>query len=321
MTRPTDVEPIGAALYLIPVQTRVPLKFGKEVLHSAVCARVCVRVRDHAGRSAVGWGETPLSAQWVWPSTLAESERRAELQGFCQRLARAWADLGVSGHPVEIGHTLQRDLLPGLLKQANEERAVAAGGEVEGMPWLAALVCCSPFDIALHDAYGALHGRPVYDLYGGEWLGTDLARFLTPADGADVGFAGRYPADYLVFPRAQSLPAWHLVGGVDALGVEDLTGSEPQDGYPVLLPDWIARDGLFCLKVKLRGNDAGWDYARLVRTGQIGVAQGVQWLTADFNCTVTDPGYVNEILDRLAREQPRLYGMLLYVEQPFPYDL
>src|SRR5205085_9476212 len=29
----------------------------------------------------------------------------------------------------------------------------------------------------------------------------------------------------------------------------------------------------------------------------------------------------NTILDRLVDEHPRLYGMLLYVEQPFPYDL
>jgi hypothetical protein len=35
----------------------------------------------------------------------------------------------------------------------------------------------------------------------------------------------------------------------------------------------------------------------------------VDWLTTDFNCTVTDPEYVNEILDRLV------------VEQPFGYDL
>ena len=51
------------------------------------------------------------------------------------------------------------------------------------------------------------------------------------------------------------------------------------------------------------------------------MASEVEWLTADFNCTVRDPAYVNEILDRLRDEQPRLYGMLLYVEQPFPYDL
>jgi hypothetical protein len=36
---------------------------------------------------------------------------------------------------------------------------------------------------------------------------------------------------------------------------------------------------------------------------------------------VTDPAYVNAILDRLLWEQPHIYQMILYVEQPFPYDL
>ena len=55
--------------------------------------------------------------------------------------------------------------------------------------------------------------------------------------------------------------------------------------------------------------------------GSIGLKNGVDWLSADFNCTVTDAQYVNAILDRLRDEQPRIYGMILYVEQPFPYDL
>jgi L-alanine-DL-glutamate epimerase-like enolase superfamily enzyme len=88
-----------------------------------------------------------------------------------------------------------------------------------------------------------------------------------------------------------------------------------------LLREWIERDGLKCLKIKLRGIDAAWDYDRIVAVGHIAVETGVEWLTADFNCTVTDPSYVNEILDRLKWEHPRLYGMILYVEQPFPYDL
>ncbi|MDB6030964.1 MAG: enolase superfamily enzyme related to L-alanine-DL-glutamate epimerase, partial [Verrucomicrobiales bacterium] len=92
-------------------------------------------------------------------------------------------------------------------------------------------------------------------------------------------------------------------------------------GYPVLLGDWIERDGLKCLKVKLRGNDADWDYQRLLRVGEIALAKGVEWLTADFNCTVMDPAYVTSMLDRLRDEHPRLYGMMLYVEQPFPYEL
>jgi L-alanine-DL-glutamate epimerase-like enolase superfamily enzyme len=152
-------------------------------------------------------------------------------------------------------------------------------------------------------------------------LSADLGRFLEPALGAPVDFRGRFPEEFLVRPRAERLVAWHLVGGKDPLEEGDLDGSEPEDGYPVLLADWIYRDGLKCLKVKLRGDDAAWDYERLVRVGRIGVEKGVDWLTADFNCTVEEPAYVNHILDRLMREYPRLYGMILYVEQPFPYEL
>jgi hypothetical protein len=73
--------------------------------------------------------------------------------------------------------------------------------------------------------------------------------------------------------------------------------------------------------VKLRGDDAAWDYDRLVKVGKIAIEHNVLWLTSDFNSTVSQPAYVNEILDRLVREHPRIYGMMLYVEQPFPYDL
>jgi hypothetical protein len=75
------------------------------------------------------------------------------------------------------------------------------------------------------------------------------------------------------------------------------------------------------LKIKLAGNDAAWDYSRLTEIGRLAIASGVDWLTTDFNCTVQEPAYVNEILDRLVREEPRIYGMILYVEQPFPYEL
>jgi L-alanine-DL-glutamate epimerase-like enolase superfamily enzyme len=316
----TDIRPTAAELYFLPVETRVPLKFGHETLTHVTCARVRLTGVDPAGRAAEGWGETPLSVPWVWPSSLSYSERQAALQQFCMRLAHAWSHFDAWGHPMEVGHAFQQQALPGLLAQYNAEREQTAPGS-EPMPWLAALVCCSAFDIALHDAYGVLHGRPVYETYGPPWMHADLAQYLTPADGAAVSFAGKYPHDYLVFPRPARLPAWHLVGGVDPLDASELTGDEPQDGYPILLADWIARDGLTCLKVKLRGNDAEWDYRRLVRVGEVAVAGGVDWLTSDFNCTVTDPAYVNAILDRLLLEHPRLYGMILYVEQPFPYDL
>jgi L-alanine-DL-glutamate epimerase-like enolase superfamily enzyme len=315
MSKPTDIRPIETGLYFLPVETRVPLKFGPETLTSVTCARVRLRVENAQGRSAVGWGETPLSVQWVWPSALSYEERHTALKAFTCELARAWAAFDFAGHPLEIGHAFLEDRLPVLLEEFNQARSG------EAMPWLAALVCCSAFDIALHDAYGVLHGVPVYDTYHADFMNADLAHFIAPAKGVSVSFDGRYPADFLVSPHPQRLPAWHLVGGKDWIDPEERDGTEPVDGYPVLLRDWIRRDGLKCLKVKLRGNDPAWDYERIVRVGEIGVEEDVHWLSADFNCTVTDPAYVNEILDRLVCEHPRLYGMILYVEQPFPYDL
>jgi L-alanine-DL-glutamate epimerase-like enolase superfamily enzyme len=311
----TDVRLRGAALTYLPITLRMPLKFGAEVATSVTCARVRVRVEDRHGRSAEGWGETPLSVTWIWPSTLPYEARHVAVKSLSERLVQAWARFPEWGHPLEIGHRFLEKALPTILKDFNAGLSLA-----EPLPHLAALVACSAFDLALHDAYGNLHGVPVYRTYAASHLSQDLASFLEPVSGSRVSFRGRYPADYLVAPPAR-LAAWHLVGGKDPVDEGELTGSEPKDGYPVLLRDWIKRDGLDCLKVKLRGNDAPWDYERLVKVGEMAVEEGADWLTADFNCTVTDPAYVNEILDRLQAEHPRIYGMILYVEQPFPYDL
>jgi L-alanine-DL-glutamate epimerase-like enolase superfamily enzyme len=317
MGKTTDVRITGVTLYFLPVETRVPLKFGPETLTSVTCARACVRVADSEGNTAEGWGETPLSVQWVWPSGLTYRERHAALKAFSIKLAEGWAEFEMAGHPIEVGDAFQKQALPELLMNFNAAR----GYDAEPMPWLAALVCCSPFDIALHDAYGRLHQKPVYETYGPQFMSYDLGHFLESAEGAAVSFAGKYPHDYLVATPPAQLVAWHLVGGLDPLERSELSGDEPDDGYPLLLSEWIERDGLKCLKVKLRGTDWDWDNDRLVRVGEIAVAGGVDWLSSDFNCTVTDPGYVNGILDRLMVEHPRIYGMLLYVEQPFPYDL
>jgi L-alanine-DL-glutamate epimerase-like enolase superfamily enzyme len=311
----TDVRLRGASLTYLPITLRMPLKFGAEVATSVTCARVRVRVEDRRGRTAEGWGETPLSVTWIWPSTLPYETRHVAVKALSERLVSAWAAFPEWGHPLEIGHRFMESALPGIHRDV-----IATQGLSESLPHLAALVCCSAFDIALHDAYGNLHGLPVYATYGPSHLNQDLAAFLEPAAGARVSFHGRYPKDFFAKPPLR-LAAWHLVGGKDPVDQGELTGGEPRDGYPVLLRDWIRQDGLTCLKVKLRGNDAAWDYDRLVKVGEMAIEENAVWLTADFNCTVTDPSYVYEILDRLVAEHPRIYGMILYVEQPFPYDL
>jgi len=311
MPLPTDIRVREATLQYLPVKTRVPLKFGAQVVERALCARVKVRVEDSAGRSAEGWGETPLSVAWVWPCALSWDERESRMVAFCDRLAREVVAFDAGGHPMELGDAFQRHRLHELLDEENRGREPAAH-----MPHLAALVCHSLFDLAIYDAYGQLHQRPVFTTLGEDFLATDLAHFL---DG-DTRFTDQRPPDFLR-PRQDRLPVWHLVGGLDPIDAGDLNGTEPHDGYPVLLRDWIRTDGLQCLKIKLRGNAAAWDYDRLVRIGQMAIEEGCAWLSADFNCTVTDPAYVTDILDRLLAEYPRIYALTLYIEQPFPYDL
>ena len=314
MAKSSDIRPRAVELYFVPVQTRIPLKFGTEVTTHVTVARAKLTVVTRDGREAVGWGETPLSVQWVWPLDRDFEARHEALKEFTKRLVRTWARFDAAGDALELGIAFQESELRSEFDRFNSERP-----EADRMPWLAALVCCSLFDIALHDAFGNAAGRPVYELYHAQFLNRSLSDFLE-SDGNER-FGRQFPDSYFVANPPSRLPAWHLVSGLDPVSEGELTGNEPEDGYPVLLRDWIERDGLTCLKIKLRGNDASWDYARLRAVGKLAIETNVPWLTADFNCTVTDPEYVNQILDQLRDAEPRIYGMLLYVEQPFPYEL
>jgi len=238
------------------------------------------------------------------------------MQAFASGLGAQITAQNAWGHPMEIGH----DFMEGPLADALRSHNSSHPGDAE-MPYLASLVAFSAFDIAIHDAFGNLNNVDTYATYNEQYMNRDLSAYLTPEADSEVSFSGKYPEDYFVTNVPSKLPVWHLVGGVDALESSDLTGTEPDDGYPVLLGDWIQQDGLTCLKVKLRGTDAEWDYQRMQRVGRIGLERGVQWLSADFNCTVKEPSYVNAILDRLLAEEPEIYARTLYAEQPFPYDL
>ena len=317
MARRTDVKVTGAAAYLLPVRMRVPLKFGSQVQDSLTCVRVAVEVESREGRRAVGWGESPLSVQWAWPSTADYERRQSAMVQLAVACAGAIADFAESGHAMEIGDTFRHGVLPSL--------AAACGDPAlpEPIPELASLVCLTPVDLALHDAYGNVHGIDTYRTYGPDHLSRDLADFFGSGLAAEdrTAFHGRHPADYLDPHPPTELLAWHLVGGLDALDDGDLTGGEPRDGHPVTLEQWIDCDGLECLKVKLRGTDLDWDVDRLLRVAAIGFKRGVSRFCADFNCTVHDPAYVHAALAAVAAGDPRFTERLLYVEQPFPYDL
>ena len=191
-----------ARLYLLPVETRVPLKFGAETLTHVTCARVELGCRACGTTGSdstvhVGWGETPLNVQWVWPSYIPLVERERALVAFTRMLLDEWVSFAEAGHPMDAGYRFLTHTLPVALERFNlSERAGA-----EPMPELAALVCCSPFDIALHDAYGKAVGKTVYECYGPDDVPHDLTQFF-----GEPEFAGRYVADYLSPPQTRVFP-------------------------------------------------------------------------------------------------------------------
>jgi L-alanine-DL-glutamate epimerase-like enolase superfamily enzyme len=192
------------------------------------------------------------------------------------------------------------------------------------MPHLAGLICASPIDHAVHDAFGNALGLDSYLCYGPEHMGSDLARYL------GRGYEGVYPASFLRQRYLPRVPVFHLVGGLDALTPADVDGDAPDDGIPNSFDEWIARDGVFCLKVKLRGRDMEWDVERTLAVARIyDDARAARRpdlparpvLTADTNEQCESPDYIVEYLLRLRERAPRVFDDILYIEQPTERDL
>jgi L-alanine-DL-glutamate epimerase-like enolase superfamily enzyme len=187
------------------------------------------------------------------------------------------------------------------------------------LPYLAALNCLSPFDAAVHDAWGRALGGPVYAFYHADWLNADLGYYLGPA------FHGRFPAMYWDKRRAR-LAVQHVVGIRDRLDLAQ--AGDPPDvlaGPPQTLGQWIRRDGVRCFKVKSHGQDPVADAQRLVTVHAIAQEVGVPvqqiHLSLDPNEACPDAAFVLELLDYLAAKAPPVFAALDYIEQPVHRDL
>ena len=304
------IRPSRSALYFIDVRAQVPFRFGKETLERVTCARVMCEVEEASRGPIQGWGESPLSAQWAWPSDVPLLEREAALRQFCCEVLEAWSAYDSGGHPLALGHAFLRETLPGLLVSFNARQSADSQ-----MPYLAALMCYAPFDIALHDASGHAARRPVYDCYSSSDMTEDLAAYLGGAD-----FKGLHPSDFLSY-GASRIPAWHAVGGLDALSGEATASDEAGKGIPATLEEWIRKDQLNRLKIKLSATDFEWDYERVINVVDVSMPRGVTMLGVDFNGTVTAPQYVVNLVGRIRRDRPDVLDTLCYIEEPFAPEL
>jgi len=311
----TDVRILEAQPHFTQVEARTPLKFGGVVLHQACFCHVRVVVENQLGQVAEGWGAILLADVWGWPSPRVPHDQREELMrrlvsSWCRRLSESEG----SAHPVDLFWRLEPELEP-LARSICESQ-----GTAEIMPRLNALICASPADAAVHDAFGLAAGIDSYDGYGPEHMQRDLSTQL----GGE--FKGRFISDFLS-PLPTSVEAFHLVGGFDKLSESELGSEDPSDGLPVSLDQWIRYEGLHCLKVKLQGTDLNWDLQRLLDVVKIAREEhrglGIQelWISADTNEMCESPDYMAELLRNLKQQDPAAFQSVLYVEQPCERDL
>jgi len=294
---------------------RTPYKFGGVAVDRATVLNVRIRVRDRAGRRAEGFGSMPLGNVWSFPSRTMPYERTlGAMQALARRIQDSVADCPEYGHPAELGVLLE----PAWLKAARE---VSRELDLDAViPKLCTLVTASPFDAALHDAYGKLHGQSVWRCYGRDYLRDDLGRFLGPA------FRGRRLDEFVTRDPAPRVQVYHSVGASDPLEDADVK-ARLNDGLPETLPEWIAYNGLTHFKIKLNGSDAQWDRERILAVdriaGEVLTRRGVErWCySLDFNERCPDVGYLIEILRKIREKSPRGFDMIQYVEQPTQRDL
>lgn len=312
----SDIRPISVEPYFIPLKARTPLKFGAVVVESVTYCQVKATVETKGRARATGWGGILLMDFWGWPSPSVPHEKRDEvMRKIVQRYAKKVEAYGNYAHPVDLFFDLEKDL-----RRINTDHCRRAK-VAEEQPFLGALICACPIDAALHDAFGKANKMSTYEGYSADFTAHDLSRYLGPR------FKGKFIGDYVRKDYARELPVFHLVGGLDKLRRREVDESDPQDGLPNSLEEWVERDGLICLKIKLRGNDLDWDVGRIKEV--VAIAHEVQsrqgraelCFSADTNEQCETPQYIVEMLRRLKHEAPRAYRELLYVEQPTERDL
>lgn len=313
--KPTDIQVKDIQFSYQDYTYRVPIKFGGTVLDRATILNVNCVVRTVNGRTGKGFGSMPLSNVWAFPShTMPYEKTLGAMKALAERVAKIAAGCKETGHPIDLNVLLE----PEYLKAAAE---VSQRLKLDQpIPKLCMLVTASAFDAAVNDAFGKVHGVSCYHTYGPEFMSHDLSHYLT------AEFKGEYPSQYVTREPKPRMPLYHLVGAVDPIFDSDIK-KRVNDGLPETLPEWIRYNGLTHMKIKLNGDDLGWDIDRVLSVDRAATEtqkqRGVsKWFySLDFNEKCPNAEYLVDFLHRLKEKTPQGFERIQYVEQPTARDL
>ena len=291
------------------------MKFGGRVVTDVTVLSADCPATSGAGQ-ALGLGSMTMGVTWAWPQgeklngePLTDQVKLEIVMELAERFCKAFVDGDQTGHPLDICHRM-------IQPRAQIAKDVASEHQIKPIPELAVLLASSPIEAALFDAHGKAASTSSYALLSREHLPNDLSHYL------DERYRGVYLGDLISAKPTDQLPLYHLVGALDPLTESDLE-SPVGDGMPETLGDWIRRDGLTHLKIKLAGDDLDWDVNRVCAIHQVATeSRGGTWkFSLDFNERCENEDYVLEMLDKVSLLRPQAIACIQYVEQPTHRDL
>jgi L-alanine-DL-glutamate epimerase-like enolase superfamily enzyme len=294
---------------------RAPYKFGGKEVDRVTLLNVRCRLSLKSGKSAAGFAAMPLGNVWSFPAPdIPYDTTLAAMKSLAGKIAELTRDFHEYAHPLDINQALMPEYL---------RAAVAVERELKlprPVPKLCTLVTASPFDAALHGAFGRLHGRNSFHVCGKQWVRYDLGHYL------NADFRGEYLDPYILDKPTPKIRLYHSVGASDPLTRAEV--KKPiGDGLPETLEDWIPYNGVTAIKIKLNGDDLAWDVHRVAAIDRVTTAAqrkrgATEWVySLDFNERCPNVQYLIEFERQLKIEAPAAFGLVQYIEQPTQRDL
>ena len=294
---------------------RAPYMFGGREVDRVTILEVRCRLSTRAGKSAEGGSSMPMGNVWSFPAPgVPYDVTLGAMKALAGKIARDTRSFTEYAHPLDVNHALETVYLQSAAEASRDLKLAAP------IPKLCTLVVASPFDAAIHDAFGKLHGRNSYRVCGRDFVRHDLSHYL------NAEFRGEFLDGYIAPKAAPRVRMYHSVGASDPLTQAEIR-KPINDGLPECLEDWIPYSGVTALKIKLNGGDLAADVDRVSAIDRVTIAaqnkRGFHdWIySLDFNERCPDVQYLLEFDQRIRSRAPGAFERVQYIEQPTARDL
>ena len=293
---PIEIKVVRTRSGIRNAHTRMPFRFGVITMRAAPLLTLAVEVEDRHGTRGTGYAADFLAYRWF------DKRPEKSLADNCADLLRTvemaralYLEAGLAS-PFELWRATYPEI---------ERRALASGCNRLG-----AAFGSSMLERAVIDGVGRLAGRSCFELVRDDHLGVDLGA-ITPE------LQGRPMREFLPARPLGRLHVRHTVGLIDPITAADVR--EPvADGLPETLEDYLERDGIGYLKIKVSGALEA-DLARLEEIAGVLERRARRCgITLDGNEQYQTLDDFMALVERI-RSAPglrRLWDQVLFIEQP-----